>query len=78
MVAGMNSMCAVSLPERTHLGLLPTWRPCRGCPHRWVARQRSTRSVTDAEDLAAYHTPLDDHFPRLEQFFTSCAMGTLP
>jgi hypothetical protein len=38
MVAGMNSMCAVSLPERTQLGLLPTWRPCRGCLNTWVAR----------------------------------------
>jgi len=34
MVAGINSMCAVSLPERTHLGLLPIWRPRRGCPQR--------------------------------------------
>jgi hypothetical protein len=39
MVARMNSMCAVSLPERTQPGSLPTWRPCRGCPHTRVERR---------------------------------------
>lgn len=50
-------------------------------PLDWLVYSSNEASLTGIIHglaLAAYHTPLDDRFPRLEQFFTDCAAGTLP
>jgi len=50
-------------------------------PLDWLVYSSNEASLTGiihAGALAAYHTRLDDHFPRLEQFFSDCAAGNLP
>jgi phospholipase C len=44
----------------------------------YSSNEASLTGIIHAGALAAYHTPLDEHFPRLEDFFTDCAAGTLP
>ncbi len=50
-------------------------------PLDWLVYSSNEASLTGiihAAALSPYHSSLDDHFPRLEQFFTDCAAGKLP